>query len=119
MFPKRFRGVRPPEYPDLELKVLANPDGALYDTLLMGDLSTDERAAALGAALVTVYAGATVEAYGEVFDFSTAERALATLTNDALPVDLRSWLRNAPIDIVLYERGELGNDFRSSLIPGS
>jgi len=118
-FPKRFRRVRPPEYEDLELRILANPTGVLYDALLSGDASTPDRALALGAALSEVYASERVEAYGVVFDFSTAETAMATIQNEAVPVDLRAWLRNAPIDLVVFERGELGNDFRASLIPGN
>jgi hypothetical protein len=119
MFPKRYRRARPPEYDDLTFRLLANPTGALYDTLLMGDASTPERKQELGAALVEAYGGEVVEAYGITFDFSSDDAAISTITNEAIPVDLRAWLRNAPIDIVSYERDEIAKNFRASLIPGS
>jgi hypothetical protein len=119
MFPKRYRRARPPEYDDLTFRLLANPTGALYDTLLMGDASTPERKQELGSALVEAYGGETVEGYGMTFDFSNADAAIATITAEQIPVDLRAWLRNAPIDIVAYERDEIAKNFRASLIPGT
>lgn len=117
-FPKRFRHARPPEYPDLIFKVLANPDGKLYQRLL-GDASTEERSADLGAALSEAFGGEVVEGYGAKLDFSTADGAIAAVTNDDLPIDLRAWIRNAPIDIVSYERDEiLTKNFQASLVPG-
>lgn len=118
-FPKRFAACAHPEYPDAVFRILANPPGALYDALLMGTTATDEDAAKLGAAMQEAYGGATVEAYGVVFDFSTPAAAVTTLQHEATPVDLRAWLRSAPIDLVVYEREELGKNFRASLTPGS
>lgn len=119
MFPQRFRRAKCPNYEEAEFRILANPDGALYDALLTGDAATPENAHALGAALQQAYGGAKVEAYGETFDFSNPDAAIATIQNPALPIDLRAWLRNAPIDLVTFEREELGNSFRASLVPGS
>lgn len=117
-FPKRFRHARPPEYPDLVFKVLANPDGKLYQRLL-GDASTEERSADLGAALSEAYGGEIVEGYGAKLDFSTAAGAIAAVTNEDLPIDLRAWIRNAPIDLISYERETLiAGNFQASLIPG-
>lgn len=119
MFPQRFRRAACPNYAEAEFRVLANPDGKLYDALLTGDASTPERARELGAALQQAYGGAIVEAYGVTFDFSTPDASIETIQNPALPIDLRAWLRNAPIDLVTFEREELGNSFRASLVPGS
>lgn len=118
-FPKRFVRVSHPDYPDAVFHVLANPIGSLYDALLMGNTATDEDAAKLGRAMQEAFAGETVEAYGVVFDFTTPTAAAATLQNEAIPVDLRTWLRNAPIDLVVYEREETAKNFRASLTPGS
>lgn len=118
-FPKRYRGARPPEYDKLTFRLLANPTGALYNTLLMGDANTSERKQELGSALVEAYGGETVEGYGMTFDFSTADAAIAMVTSEDIPVDLRAWLRNAPLDIVAYERDEIAKNFRASLIPGT
>ena len=118
-FPNRYRRCTPPNYPDLTLSVLANPIGTLYQALLFGDASTPESAASLGDALVQAYAGARVEAYDMTFDFSTADAAIATINNDELPFDLRVWLRNAPNDLVAYERDEATKNFHCSLTPGT
>ena len=119
VFPNRYRRCTPPNYPDLTLSVLANPTGALYQTLLFGDASTPESTSEIGAALVQAYAGAKVDAYGMTFDFSTADAAMATIGNDALPFDLRVWLRNAPNDLVAYERDEATKNFHRSLTIGN
>lgn len=118
-FPKRFRKAVCPAYPEAEFRILANPDGALYDALLMGDSSTDERAAALGAALQEAYGGDKVEAYGVVFDFSTPQASIATINAPATPIDLRIWLRNAPTDLVSFEREETRSNYRASFDRGN
>ena len=119
MFPKRFETAICPEYPDLRFKLLANPSGAVYEALLEGSTATEKDAAALGAAMVEVYAGTTVEGYGVVLDFSTVEGVLVVLKNTALPADLRFWIRHAPIEIVQYGRDEIEKNFQKSLINGS
>lgn len=119
MFPKRFVDVMCPEYPDLKFKLLANPDGRLYQALLNGTTRDDESAAALGAALVEAYAGGRYEGYGAVLDFATADSAIATVMDEALPIDLRTWIRNAPIDIVDYQRSAIEKNFQRSLIGGN
>lgn len=118
-FPKRFRPARPPEYDDLTFHILANPSGTLYQRLLSGDATTEERAADLGAALSEAYGGDRIEAYGGVLDFSTPEGAIKTVTDPDLPIDLRAWIRNAPIDLVAYEREFfISGNFQASLLPG-
>jgi len=119
MFPKRFESAICPEYPDLRFKLLANPSGAVYAALLDGNSATEEALAALGAALVEVYAGATIEGYGVVLDFSTVAGAVAALQNMELPADLRVWIRNAPVDIVQYQREQIEKNFQRSLTTGS
>ena len=118
-FPKRYRAAHCPDYPAADFRLLANPTGALYTALIEGHLGTEESAAALGAALSEAYGGGKVEAYEVVFDFSTAAGAVSTLRNEAIPIDLRAWLRNAPIDLVGYEREESAKNFAASLTPGS
>lgn len=119
MFPKRFVTAICPEYPDLRFQLLANPSGALYRALLDGTTTTNEAAQALGAALSEAYASGRVEGYGVVLDFATAAGALAALTNEDLPIDLRTWIRNAPIDIVDHQRTTIEKNFQRSLISGS
>lgn len=113
-FPKRLRSAKHPDYPEAVFSVLANPTGKLYDALLMGDTSTDENSQALGAALVEAYAGGKVEAYGVTFDFSTPAAAILTLKDERIPIDLRVWLRNAPTDLVAYEREDFDAKRRAS-----
>ena len=117
-FPKRYRGARPPGYEDLTFQVLANPTGVLFQRYF-GDAGTEEGAADLGAALSEAYNGARVEGYGVVLDFSTPTGAIDAVTSASLPIDLRNWIRNAPIEIVSYERDEVTKNFRDSLTPGS
>lgn len=119
MFPKRFVTATCPEYPDLKFKLLANPTGALYSALLEGSAVDNEKAALLGAALVEAYAGTVVEGYGATLDFSTPDRAIASVTDAALPVDLRTWLRNAPIDIVAWGREQIEKNYGASFTSGS
>jgi hypothetical protein len=117
MFPTRYRELTLDTYPDLKgLRVRLNPTQAELNALADGptfEPSEDETETAnrredarraFGAALVQAYAGGKVEAYGVVLDFSTADAALATLENDALPGDLIWALRNAPIDLPIGER---------------
>lgn len=117
-FSKRFRDARHPEYPDAVFRILANPTGTLYDALLLGDASTEERAAQLGVALMEVYGAGKVEAYGVAFDFSSGAQALATIQAADTPVDMRRWLRNAPIELVDYERAENAKNWKASFDPG-
>lgn len=118
-FPKRFRKAQCPGYPEAEFRLLANPDGALYDALLLGDTSTPESAAKLGAALQEAFGGDKVEAYGVVFDFRTPEAAIATIQAEATPIDLRVWLRNAPTDLVSFERDEARGKLAASFEIGN
>lgn len=115
MFPKRYITAVCPEYPDLKFQLLANPTGALYDELRLGYAGDDESRQKLGAAFVEAFAGGVVEGYGVKLDFSTAESAVGVLLDDNLPIDLRAWVRNAPIDIVEWGREQtrknLGNSF--------
>lgn len=115
-FPKRYQTIRNPDYPDVVLDVLLNPTGTLYNDLIDGN-SVDKREM-LGAALVAAYKGGKIEAYGESIDMSTADAALATLENESLPIDLRWWLRNAPLEIVDLERSEMGKKLAESLMNG-
>lgn len=111
-FTKRFVKVASPDYPDAIFDLLANPLGKLFDALLIGG---DD----LGAALVEVYGGGKVEAYGVVFDFSAPDTAMATLNHPDIPADLRYWLRNAPLDLVLHERDRVSKNFPASLVRGN
>lgn len=118
-FPSRFRKAVCPGYPEAEFRLFANPNGALYDALLMGDTSTPESTAKLGAALQEAFGADKVEAYGVVFDFSTPEAAIATIQAEGTPIDLRAWLRNAPIDVVSYERDEARSKLAASFEIGN
>ena len=119
MFPKRFITAVCPEYPELKFQLLANPTGQLYDTLIRGHTSDDEAARALAAALVEAFAGARVEGYNVTLDFSTVDGALAVLRNEDLPVDLRAWIRNAPIDVVTWQREQIEKNWGTSFGTGS
>lgn len=119
MFPKRFVTAACPEYPELVFKLLANPSGELYQALLDGNTATKESKHALGSALAEAYAGGRYEGYGVTLDFSTAENAILAVTNLTLPIDLRQWIRNAPIDIVTHFREELEKNWPRSLVNGS
>lgn len=113
-FPKRYRPAKCEGYPDLTFHVLANPTGAWYDAFLAADTETDERAQELGAMLCEAYQGEKLEAYGAVLDFSTGASAVALLSDDSLPIDLRRWIRNAPIGAVQFERDEHGKNYEAS-----
>lgn len=113
-FPKRYRSAICPGYPDLTFQVWANPTGAWYTAFLSADSETPERAAELGALLVEAYQGAKIEGYGVTFDFSTGASAVSLLSDDAIPIDLRRWIRNAPIDLVQFERDEHGKNLAVS-----
>lgn len=117
-FPKRYRQAACPGYDDLSLRILANPIGVLYDALLSGDTETPEHSQALGAALQEAYGGDRVEGYGVAFDFSTPEQAIATIQNEAIPIDLRVWLRNAPLDLITFEREEASKNLKASFVRG-
>ena len=120
MFPSRYRELELEGYTDLKgLRVRVNPtqrelvllaEGATFEP---GETETEtaERKqnarSAFGAALVTAYAGAKVECYGVVLDFSTADAALATIESEDLPSDLRYALRNAPVDMALAEQQDI------------
>ena len=72
----------------------------------------------LGAALVTFYRGARVEAYGAVLDFSTPDAAVDTINHPEMPHDLAYWLLNAPWELYRGVRDEMGKSLGSSLKPG-
>ena len=117
-FPKRYRGARPPGYEELTFRVLANPDGKLFNRYF-GDAGTEESAVDLGAALSEAYGGDVVKGYGATFDFSTPEGAIAAVTDEALPIDLRAWIRAAPYEMVRYERETIAGNWEGCLIPGN
>jgi hypothetical protein len=105
-FARRYINVSPPEYPDLSLPLHCNPTTETAHRLIFAD-SEEE----VGRLLSEAYNAAQVDAYGASFDFSTPERAWATLTHPDLPTDLRYWLRNAPIEIVEWAREETRKKF--------
>lgn len=111
-FPARFKTFTPEGYADLSFQIRVNPTNAEIVRLAAG--YTADTRAEYGAALVKAYCGATVGGYGTVFDFSTAEDALKTLEDDALPDDLRHWLRSAPVDVALQERDAITSKYRAS-----
>ena len=118
MFPKRYVSAICPEYPELKFQLLANPDGVLFGHYF-GDVTDAAAAAIVGPAMVEAYAGGRIEGYGVVLDFSTADAAIETLRREELPMDLRTWMRNAPIDIVQHQRSEIEKNFQRSLMIGS
>ena len=132
-FPARFKKYGPEGYPDLSFQIQVNPTTTELAALArMGyvaqtapaDATAEERKAIeaqnakarteYGAALVKAYAGATVGAYGAVFDFSTAEAAIVTLENETMPDDLRYWLKSAPADVAIMERDLITKNYRAS-----
>lgn len=116
-FPKRYRNARPLGYEELTFRLLANPDGKLH-ARYFGDTETEEHAADLGAALSEAFGGDVVRGYGEVLDFSTPEGAITAITDESLPIDLRIWIRNAPVEIVQYERETNAGNWQGCLIDG-
>lgn len=127
-FPARFKTFAPEGYADLSFQIRVNPTNAELMTLVRGsvpetadneDAKAREKAkaqarATFGKALMQAYAGAKVEAYGVLFDFSTPDAALATMELDGIPDDLAHWLRNAPVDVVLAEREAITKNYRAS-----
>ncbi len=112
-FPARFKTYTPEGYADVALQIRVNPTSAELSRLALG-ATTDEDRPLLGAALMAAYAGGKVEAYGVSLDFSTVDAALATIDNDALPDDLRYWLRNAPVDVAIEERTLITKNYVAS-----
>lgn len=113
-FPKRYRQAKCPGYDDLTFRVQANPTGTELSALYDGDTETPERAASLGAMLVQSFGGDKIEGYGVALDFSTPESVITLLSDDAIPIDLRRWIRNAPMDVVSYEREEHAKNLAAS-----
>lgn len=112
-FPHRItRTVQPEGYDNLLFTLVVNLSGETFEVLAAGG-------DALGAALVEAYCGQTIEWQGYAFDFSTPENAMATLESPALPLDLRWWLRNAPIEAIDVYLEELRKNFRRSFAPTS
>lgn len=111
-FPRVTRTVQPEGYDGLVFTLVVNLSGATFDALLTdGD--------SFGAALVTAYCGQCIEWHGYTFDFSTPEAARATLADPDLPIDLRWWLRNAPIEAIDVYLEQLRKNFRRSFEPTS
>jgi hypothetical protein len=118
-FPPRIVEKSPDGYPDLVLPIRINITQREHDALYQGSTENEETTAQLGHGLSTVYNQACVSAYGYTFDFSTPEKAVETLLSDDLPLELRLWLRNAPVELIGAEADFLLKTFRASLTPGS
>lgn len=146
MFPQRFITARPEGYEELVVPVWANPTGAQIAALLtvgypdqtelIAELEAREPSEArdtqiaaaqqrqahrqtLGAALVASYGGGVVTAYGHTFDLSTPASAVDVLFDEAIPEDLRWWLRNAAVEVPGAIVAELGKSYAWCSGPGT
>jgi hypothetical protein len=107
-YPNITRTVQPEGYEGLVFTLTVNLTGAEFVALASTEPAT------LGPALVKAFNGKKYEWGGLVFDFSTPEAALAMLERDDVPMDLKFWFRNAPIEATDVYLEHIRGNFRKS-----
>jgi len=114
-FPNITRTAQPEGYDDLIFTLTVNLSGADFNVLLRGHEPEDTSGrSAFGAVLAAVYNHERIEWRGHTFDFTDGDAALATLESLALPLDLRFWIRNAPVEAADVYLENLRKNFRRS-----
>ena len=103
----------------LPLFEAAKTDEAKADVQGQFDAALERGRSAYGAVVARTFGHKVYTVGGFILDFSVADKALATITDESLPTDLHAWLRAAPLAAVEFEQERIRTSLKKSLRTGT